>query len=813
MKKLFSFILITLIATFGIANVMAQTVLFYSADSLPDQEGFTIVSNGGSATVSNGILTVNGVSTSDFRIYNYDLIDGGTQIVEVRMKINYADNNFLRENSFIALKGHGRRLHVMFSENEVRYLDSSISKVLIATRDNTEYFTLRLEFNSSTGKVFINNNLILDTAISGLQANSVFNNEDLDVGNYGSFTSMDIDYININNASQVQYPLSVNVDSNYGDYLDSPFQYTDNDEQLQTYPISATIDSSSDSFSLSTPNTIGDYTFSHWFNLDTNTVESSNNPLFRGNITENLNLRAIYTGVPNYDIDLNMESGVSGNIEYRTTTVNNNSLGTITINAPIIDEVVPEGIIFQATAPEVVGYTFDGWYDTTDNTLFTTDELLTFQTNPFALSVEITRDWTYEARYTEIPTYTFFANSTLPNPPNFEYEVNAGGTLFDYPVNITVNEGDDVYITAPTTNIGFYEFDGWYNNTTNNLISTNPTLFIYENIQQDISIQARYSLPPEYEVNLTLSSQIGDILFSVDGGAVIQAPTINQTLYEGQTFIAQAPSDDDYRFDGWFDLEIGSGQLYSTNPVIDEQSVSRDYILQARFSQEFTIIFSTEGGTPVNPIDAYDGDLVQAPIPPTREGFAFAGWNDSSTPFEIVSFPFVITQDTTFVAQWTPVYTITFNSNGGTQVDSILVSEGAIAPQPNDPTKFGYLFQGWFTDNQTFSNEYTFTQPVNSDIVLHANWEIGSDSDISQTLNNWVANSGISSLFIVLVILIAISVSLGIIGSNMFVIIISNLSIIFVFTALGFIPLWIVLVAGLGVIGFIIMNVFGGRNG
>jgi len=514
---------------------------------------------------------------------------------------------------------------------------------------------------------------------------------------------------------------SVNVDSNYGDYLDVAIQYEDDDEQLQDYPIVASINGSPDMFRLETPTTLGDYTFLHWFNLDTNTIESSNNIVFRGNITDDVNWRAIYTGVSNYDIDLNMESGVIGNIRYETDTYSNNTIGTIEINAPVIDEIVPEGINFLAEAPELIGYTFDGWFDTSDNSLFTTDSLLTFNSSPFGFVQEITRDWTYEARYTEITTYTFFADSDLPNPPDFEYEIDGEGSLFDYPVDITVNQGSDVYITAPTTNIGSYEFYGWYDNDTNQLISGNPTLFIYENIQENISIQARYL-------------------------------------------------------------------------------------------QELTVTFDVNGGEPLDPIIVYDGNAIQNEPLTTRDGFYLQGWNDLSTQFEIISFPYTITENTTLQAQWNPVYTITFNSNGGTPVNSIEVNAGFTASEPLEPSKFGYLFQGWFTDNQTFQNEYDFDSTVSNNLTLHAKWELGSDSDISETLNTWIINSNISSMFIVLIVLIAISVSLGIIGAKMFVILISNLSLIFVFTALGFIPLWIVLVAGLAIIGFIIMMVFGGKN-
>ena len=253
--------------------------------------------------------------------------------------------------------------------------------------------------------------------------------------------------------------------------------------------------------------------------------------------------------------------------------------------------------------------------------------------------------------------------------------------------------------------------------------------------------------------------------------------------------------------------------VFSENLFITAQDVDRSYNLEARYLEIFDITFDTAGGDPINADTAVDGESYALPTP-TREGFIFLGWNDSNDvlPRPIIESPYTITQDVTFIANWVEVITINFNSNGGTAVDSQNVSAGGVITQPATPSKFGYIFDGWYTDNNTFANEYDFNSSVNTAFTLHAKWVLGSDSDVGETLNTWIADSGISAIFIVLVIMVAVTVTLGLINAQMFVIIISNLSIIFVFTALGFIPLWIVLVSGLALIGFIIMTVFGGSN-
>ncbi len=66
--------------------------------------------------------------------------------------------------------------------------------------------------------------------------------------------------------------------------------------------------------------------------------------------------------------------------------------------------------------------------------------------------------------------------------------------------------------------------------------------------------------------------------------------------------------------------------------------------------------------------------------------------------------------------------TVSFNTDGGSEVESQTVAEGALAEQPADPTKEGYTFAGWYADEE-LTSEYDFSTPVTAATTIYAKWE------------------------------------------------------------------------------------------
>ena len=65
------------------------------------------------------------------------------------------------------------------------------------------------------------------------------------------------------------------------------------------------------------------------------------------------------------------------------------------------------------------------------------------------------------------------------------------------------------------------------------------------------------------------------------------------------------------------------------------------------------------------------------------------------------------------------LYTVTFDSNGGSKIRSKRVGENGNVIKPNNPTREGYTFLGWYYNDE----EFDFNTKITSDITLTAKWE------------------------------------------------------------------------------------------
>ena len=125
---------------------------------------------------------------------------------------------------------------------------------------------------------------------------------------------------------------------------------------------------------------------------------------------------------------------------------------------------------------------------------------------------------------------------------------------------------------------------------------------------------------------------------------------------------------------------------------------------------QYTITFDTNGGSEIAPITQDYGTKITAPDNPTRKGYTFRGW-DKEIPETMPA------ENITVKAQWEiNQYTITFDTNGGSEIAPITQDYGTEITAPDNPTRKGYTFKGW-------DKEIPEAMPAEN-MTVKAQWEI-----------------------------------------------------------------------------------------
>jgi uncharacterized repeat protein (TIGR02543 family) len=137
-------------------------------------------------------------------------------------------------------------------------------------------------------------------------------------------------------------------------------------------------------------------------------------------------------------------------------------------------------------------------------------------------------------------------------------------------------------------------------------------------------------------------------------------------------------------------------------------------------TEEYTVTFDSKGGSPVAAKTVLEGEKVQEPAEPTKDGFVFAGWYVNEKEFNFSS---PITKDLELYAKWLEVFEVTFESNGGSDVEATTALEGERVYRPQDPKRVGYTFAGWYVD-AALETPYDFLLPASKNLTLYAKWEI-----------------------------------------------------------------------------------------
>ena len=140
-------------------------------------------------------------------------------------------------------------------------------------------------------------------------------------------------------------------------------------------------------------------------------------------------------------------------------------------------------------------------------------------------------------------------------------------------------------------------------------------------------------------------------------------------------------------------------------------------------TNKYTITFDTNGGSEIAPITQDYGTEITAPDNPTRKGYTFKGW-DKEIPKTMPA------ENITVKAQWEiNQYTITFDTNGGSEIAPITQDYGTEITAPDNPTRKGYTFKGWDkeipetmpAENLTITARWRDTEKPTGEIIIGTN--------------------------------------------------------------------------------------------
>ena len=324
---------------------------------------------------------------------------------------------------------------------------------------------------------------------------------------------------------------------------------------------------------------------------------------------------------------------------------------------PNFEQRVKKGnTAYEPSDPTREGYVFLGWYYN--------GEIFDFNT-PVTNNMTLIADW---------------EESKVKYTVRFENE----GEVKTYTV-----EKDGLVIEPNEPTKEGYVFLGWYLNDKKFDFNTSIT--------KNIVLKAKF---------VAGEVQLYEVSFNTDGGSSVKAQKVEK---DSKATKPSNPTKKGYKFDDW----------YLNDKKFDfNTKITADMTLTAKWVKAYQVTFDSDGGSKIKSQEVANGLKVTKPTNPTKDGFRFDGWYLNDKKFD---FNTEITADITLTAKWTELakYTVTFDTNGGSEISSKEVNEGEKVAKPSNPTKAGYVFKEWQLDGKT----YVFNTPVTKNIKLVAVWE------------------------------------------------------------------------------------------
>lgn len=300
----------------------------------------------------------------------------------------------------------------------------------------------------------------------------------------------------------------------------------------------------------------------------------------------------------------------------------------------------------------------------------------------FDFSTQVTRNITLKAVYDCLYTVTYDTD---------------GGTEV---APVTVKEG--TALTEPATPVkkGTNGFAKW--------VRTDDGSNAYYDFSKNSPVTSDMTLKAVYHDDTSCT-----VTFDSDGGTGVRS----QTLKSGETLVApRDPERSSSFFRGWF--RVNEDGTTENNEYNFSEPVTENFTLKALYYRTFTVTFDSEGESSV--VDVKEGDTVTEPRSPEKDDAVFKEWTLDGKKYD---FSTPVTKNITLKAQYYSLYTVTFDTDGGSKVASVTVREGLPLTEPATPVKEGTNgFAKWVRTDDGSNEYYDFSHKsaVTSDMTLKA---------------------------------------------------------------------------------------------
>lgn len=228
-------------------------------------------------------------------------------------------------------------------------------------------------------------------------------------------------------------------------------------------------------------------------------------------------------------------------------------------------------------------------------------------------------------------------------------------------------------------------------------------------------------------------------------GNVLTGTDYTQIVKNGEKLTEPtAPVIDGKSFLGWYTVQTGGDKFDFSQAVTVSGNSDTTVKLYARYADGYTINFYTPDGSKVMHTEvvtnhnAHDFSAVTYDVDANH---AVTGWAYQENGTKDVSNTVTVPTDKTSLNLYAIVqeaHWLTFNTNGGTAIDPVYVLSGDNTVKPTDPTRAGYTFDDWYTDDR-LKTPFVFGSTLGASTALYAKWT--ANTNTNYTVIYWQENA------------------------------------------------------------------------